>query len=328
MTTDPNRQDIETFKVEAERLLASLENTGPTSQSSFKRSQKDPALKSPEANLSFDAGEFIAESSVKPSSNNPGILPLLLVACIAAGTGFMIRLTYTKPSLTSVSEKEPIERLQFQETCGSNTDSSIHEWWPVLGPADSHVLEVVRKSYCGDAYINSNGYVQVASFHSPEEAARLSRLLSRLTGFAFRMGERYEPALESQIQKSAEPDKQIQPSSTQNNVAEGLIADSIQTVERLYEALSHKDFETASRLYSDSASNQFDPNFYGQFERVFVDQLEVINTDSSITTLAGIVHFYYVDGSVQSETRRFTLDSSGATPIVISSSFGRVLKSR
>jgi hypothetical protein len=328
MSTDPNRHDIETFKVEAERLLASLEDAGTHPQSNFRRSQEDLTIKSPDANPRSDPGKFIAQSSVKPSSNNPGILPLLLVACIAAGIGFMLHLNYTKPSLTSVSETEPIESLQFQETCGSNTDSSIHEWWPVLGPADSHVLEVVRKSYCGDAYINSNGYVQVASFHSPEEAARLSRLLSRLTGFAFRMGERYQPALVSQIQKSAEPDKQIQPSSTPNNVPEGLITDSIQTVERLYEALSSKDFGAASHLYSDSASNQFDPNFYGQFERVFVDQFKVINTDSSITTLAGIVHFYYVDGSVQTETRQFTLDNSGATPIVISSSFGRVLKSR
>ena len=325
MTNDPNRQDIKTFKVEAERLLASLEKTGTTSRSGFQGSQDDPALKPPEANLRTDAGESIPQSSARQKSSNPGLLPLLLVAGIAVGIGYMLHLNQARPSQ---SEKAPVESLQYQETCGSRANSSIEDWWPVLGPADPHVLEIVRTSYCGDAYINSNGYVQVASFHSPGDAARLSRLLSRLTGFAFRMGERYRPRQESRAQMSAAPAMVNQPSRSPKDVSAGLITASIQSVESLYQALSNKDFGAASRLYGENVSNQFDAGFYGQFERVSVSRLEVVSADSSIVTLDGVVHFFYSDGSVQAETRRFALDNTVMPPIVISSSFGKVLKSR
>ena len=50
--------------------------------------------------------------------------------------------------------------------------------WPVLTEYDLVLLQVVRRSYCGDAYMNSNGALQVASFISEQKAQNFAHLLS------------------------------------------------------------------------------------------------------------------------------------------------------
>jgi serine/threonine-protein kinase len=107
----------------------------------------------------------------------------------ALGGTFLLALIAFSSARKSTTLVTP---LTYQSSCGSLSSSS-GEWWPVLGPAKDDLLENVRSRYCGDAYVNANGYLQVASFNSPSEAEQFVERLSIATGASFRMGERYKP---------------------------------------------------------------------------------------------------------------------------------------
>lgn len=100
------------------------------------------------------------------------------------------------------------------------------------------------------------------------------------------------------------------------------------SVNALYEALSAKDYGRARSLFGAAAADQFDPAFFDQFARVSVQDLRLTSQTGSSVTLEGVVSFVYPDGSLQSETRTFTLDTSSDPPRIIASAFGRVIKPR
>jgi hypothetical protein len=100
------------------------------------------------------------------------------------------------------------------------------------------------------------------------------------------------------------------------------------TVQQLYSALSNRNVEAARQLFGGAAADQFDPSFFEQFELVSVADLRETSRTGSTVTLQGVVTFLYPDGSSQSESRSFSVDT-GATPAVITASaFGQVLKPR
>jgi hypothetical protein len=63
----------------------------------------------------------------------------------------------------------------------------------VLGPPNQELLNKVSSQYCGDAFINDNGYLQVASFDNEAEALSFVTRISAATGTSFRVGERFAP---------------------------------------------------------------------------------------------------------------------------------------
>ena len=87
----------------------------------------------------------------------------------------------------SFSSFAPQSSLRWQASCGSRA-STTGRWWPVLGPSSRSVLNRVKNNYCGDAYLNAGGVVQVASFDTREAAVRFSDRLSAVTGVRFRVG--------------------------------------------------------------------------------------------------------------------------------------------
>lgn len=103
---------------------------------------------------------------------------------------------------------------------------------------------------------------------------------------------------------------------------------SLASVRALYEALSAKDYARARSLFGGGAADQFDPTFFDQFTRVTVQDLRPISESGSSVSLEGVVSFVYPDGTSQSETRTFTLDSSSDPPLITASAFGRVIKPR
>lgn len=103
---------------------------------------------------------------------------------------------------------------------------------------------------------------------------------------------------------------------------------SLGSVRALYEALSAKDYARARSLFGGGAADQFDPAFFDQFTRVTVQDLRPISQSGSSVNLEGVVSFVYPDGSLQTETRTFTLDSSSDPPLITASAFGRVIKPR
>ena len=103
---------------------------------------------------------------------------------------------------------------------------------------------------------------------------------------------------------------------------------ALASVTLLYEALSAKDYARARSLFGAAAADQFDPAFFDQFARVSVEDLRPVNQSGATVNLEGVVTFVYPDGSVQTETRTFTLDSSSEPALITASTFGRVIKPR
>ena len=99
-------------------------------------------------------------------------------------------------------------------------------------------------------------------------------------------------------------------------------------IQALYAALSAKDFRQARPLYGHGAADQFDEGFFRQFERVSIQDLRSTGQSGSILQLEGRVTFVWPDGTSQTETRRFSVDTGGDPPVITASEFGRVLRPR
>lgn len=103
---------------------------------------------------------------------------------------------------------------------------------------------------------------------------------------------------------------------------------AVASLQRLYQALSSKDFNQAQALYEPSAADQFRDSFYSQFERVSVQDLRVTSQTGSTLNMEGVVRFVWPDGSLQRETRSFSVDTSSVPALITASEFGRVLSPR
>ncbi|AFY77371.1 serine/threonine protein kinase [Pleurocapsa sp. PCC 7327] len=101
-----------------------------------------------------------------------------------------------------------------------------------------------------------------------------------------------------------------------------------QFVEKLYALLSDKKFDEARLAYGPPLAAQFDPNFFTQFERVTVENLQIISrTDSSIN-LIGENTYFYPDGSTQREQRTYTVRNLNGKLKITNSKFVKVTKFR
>jgi hypothetical protein len=263
------------------------------------------------------------------------ILPLL---GLGGAVGFAIRSGMGSASKHSVQDRSPTQRLAYQVSCGSKTNLNKPLMWPVLTEYDLVLLQVVRRSYCGDAYKNSNGALQVASFISEQKAQNFAQLLSVATGKPFRVGQRNSPAAANspsihhssntplptpvrQKQISQVTEKQASPIATEAALA-------VESVNALYNALSTKNFDESPRWHTAAVSDQFTPDFFSQFSRVSATGLMVSNTNGQLITFSGIIRFDYPDNRYQIESRTFTVDLTANPPQVVASKFVRVLKPR
>jgi hypothetical protein len=105
-------------------------------------------------------------------------------------------------------------------------------------------------------------------------------------------------------------------------------AQAVSSVEQLYNELSMGNMQAARQRFSGEAADQFDPAFFRQFQRVSVDKLQETGRNGSIVTLEGLVTFVYPDGTSQSESRRFTVDTATNPALITGSSFGQVMQGR
>jgi cytoskeletal protein RodZ len=106
------------------------------------------------------------------------------------------------------------------------------------------------------------------------------------------------------------------------------VAAARSTVEQLYNDLSVGNIAAARRRFGGEAADQFDPTFFKQFQRVSADKLQVMSRDGNLITLEGTVTFVYPDGTSQSESRSFRVDTDSDPALITASSFGEVLRSR
>jgi hypothetical protein len=110
--------------------------------------------------------------------------------------------------------------------------------------------------------------------------------------------------------------------------ADAATAQAVSSVEQLYNELSMGNMQAARQRFSGEAANQFDPAFFRQFQRVSVDKLQETGRNGSIVTLEGLVTFVYPDGTSQSESRTFTVDTASNPALITGSSFGQVMQGR
>ena len=103
---------------------------------------------------------------------------------------------------------------------------------------------------------------------------------------------------------------------------------AVDGIQQLYQALSAKDFNQAQTLYGSAAADQFDPSFFRQFERVSVQDLRTTSRSGTTVNLEGVITFVWPDGSVQRESRTFSVDSGSVPAVITGSEFVRVLTPR
>lgn len=163
--------DIRTTREEAERWLEVLE-------SNRTRTKVPPAQVEP-VSKSITSQEVCSEKE----QANPALLSLILIILF---TPFILLAVYLSGFGRSPLPASPVP-LGYAESCGS-ISSSTGRWWPVLGPADRSFLTTIRNRFCADAYISSEGALQVASFGSREEAERFRMRIEQATGQSFRVG--------------------------------------------------------------------------------------------------------------------------------------------
>ena len=93
-------------------------------------------------------------------------------------------------------------------------------------------------------------------------------------------------------------------------------------IQEWVEAMSNNDTQRASKYMTGAAERMYDPAFFKQFERVNVSNLTVDSVSGSFINLSGIMTFVYPDGSVQKETRDFTIFSKDGSTVVTNTEFG------
>lgn len=80
---------------------------------------------------------------------------------------------------------------------------------------------------------------------------------------------------------------------------------------------------------TEGANSLYDPQFFKQFLRVTVTDLQITSSNGSYINLHGIMTFVYKDGTTQRETRSFTVRVvADGDSQVTNTEFISVIKSR
>jgi serine/threonine-protein kinase len=115
-------------------------------------------------------------------------------------------------------------------------------------------------------------------------------------------------------------DRQITPSISKFEAS--------QRINNLYGYLSNKDFDSAGQLYSPTLQNGFNSNFFEQFDRVTVENLEIISNSVNSISFIGSNTYYYYDGTSQREKRSYEVSLLNGEAKIVESKFIKVTKSR
>jgi hypothetical protein len=112
------------------------------------------------------------------------------------------------------------------------------------------------------------------------------------------------------------------------DLQQAALDNAIATVQQLYSDLSNGNGAAARQLIGGGAADQFDLAFFSQFQRVGVSDLREIGRSGALVSLQGVVTFVYPDGTSQSESRSFVVDTATQPALITASGFNQVLKAR
>lgn len=167
--------DIRQTGDEAQRLLRDLEKGFKSGAQASIPSQATPHTSKPATN----SPNTIDSSSQQPTNPVPFIVIFSFIGYL------IIAIILNVNKSTSVDDSVPT--LSYRASCGSKYSTS-GRWWPVLGPSSKSVLSRVKRDFCGDAYLNAEGAVQVASFGTRQAADDFSKLITDVMKVPFRVG--------------------------------------------------------------------------------------------------------------------------------------------
>lgn len=173
---DQSLSDIRSTGEEAERWLEALE------------SDYLPSISDTEPVSNNDT---TTQTLITRNEAHPALLILILVILLSP---LILLAVYLNVGSGSPSNSTTTTTtIPYAASCGS-TASASGRWWPVLGGGDRSLLRTVRNRYCGDAFINATGALQVASFGSLEEAEAFKARIEEATGeSSFRVGKGIVP---------------------------------------------------------------------------------------------------------------------------------------
>ena len=134
------------------------------------------------------------------------------------------------------------------------------------------------------------------------------------------------PARQDPAPSAAEPPPALDLEAIRREAAS--TAQAVASVEQLYNDLSLGNIQAARQRFGGEAADQFDPAFFSQFQRVSVDNLRELSRDGSLVTLEGLVTFVYPDGTSQSESRSFTVETATDPALITASNFGQITRRR
>ena len=178
-----SQDDLDSLRstsAEADRLLKSLEaDQARADHSPVEHQRVEPQPVQLQPVVSTGQG---ASPRAEQEQGNPGI-GLLIIAILI--TPLLLVWLFQTSSQEPVSSTPP---LRYSSSCGSPPGAG-KRWWPVLGRANRQLLQTIRNRYCGDAYINEEGALQVASFDSWNGAESFRLRLEAATGSSFRVGQ-------------------------------------------------------------------------------------------------------------------------------------------
>ncbi|ACK68930.1 serine/threonine protein kinase [Gloeothece citriformis PCC 7424] len=224
------------------------------------------------------------------------------------------------------TNQNQFDLVQFpQPSCGDSLPSDFSSYplnvYPVFIEFSQNNFQYIRQNFCQDSFAKirqdtGEKAIQIASFSNLKQAQEFSEFIKNQVG----SGEVGEPTLVQQ-----HPDQKI----VESNPVEGQTLDEVQakyTIKHLYDLLSEKNYPQATQLFSPQLASQFNPDFFNQFQRVTVENLQMISSTDSTIEFTGENTYIYWDGSTQRELRSYTVSNINGNPKIVGSKFMRVIK--
>ena len=167
-------------------LFGDVRQTGEEASRWLDALERDASADVPAKEIRSEPVVSVSSSPPSKGSSNPaGCWGALVFFGLMLGFGVLIASVLESNGLST--SNDTVE-LTFRPSCGSSSSAS-GQWWPVLGPANARLVSTIKTDYCGDAYINEQGALQIASFSTENAANDFAAQISRATGASFRVGQ-------------------------------------------------------------------------------------------------------------------------------------------
>ncbi len=126
---------------------------------------------------------------------------------------------------------------------------------------------------------------------------------------------------EEKRKKEKEKDKDKNPIEAKPSINK-----TIDIVKDLYRFINRRQYNLAKSLFANP--ELLNADFFNQFDRVTVENLQITEKAENYVKLKGINNYYYPDGSVQTESRSYTLEVIDSDWKMTQSDFLKVIKPR